>query len=142
MDAKGNVFVKIKKGMYRLKQAAILVYEQLLERLQVAGYIPIIVSTGMWKHETRQTLFCVCVDYFRVKFFSDSDSKHFLQTLGKDYQYTVDWSGKNFCGITFDWNYKMVYVDVSMLGCVSDALKSYKITHKTSISTPHVNIHQ
>ena len=57
MDAKGQVFVKIKKGMYGLKQAAILAYEQLSERLQAAGYRPIIVSTGMCKHEPRQTIF-------------------------------------------------------------------------------------
>ena len=113
--------------MYGLIQAAILAYKQLSERLQAAGYIHIIVSTGMWKHETRQTIFCLCVDDFGVKYFSDSDAKHLLQTLGKDYQYTVDWSGRNFCGLTFDWNYKEGYVDVSMPGYISDALK--KLQH-------------
>ena len=37
MDEKGNVFVKIKKEMYGLKQAAMLAYEQLSERLYAAG---------------------------------------------------------------------------------------------------------
>ena len=124
MDAKGQVFVKIKKGMYGLKQAAILAYEQLSERLQAAGYRPIITSTGMWKHETRQIILCLCLDDFEVKYFSDSDAKHLLQTLGKYYQYTVDWSGRNFCGLTFDWNYKEGYVDISMPGYISDTLKN------------------
>ena len=130
MDTKGNVFVKIKKGMYGLKQAAILVYEKLSERLQAAGYRPIIASTGMWKHKTRQTIFFLYVDDFGVKYFSDSDANHLLQALGKDYQYTVDWSGRNFCGLTFDWNYKDEYVDVSMLEYASDALKKLKYDKK------------
>ena len=53
MDVKGNTFVKIKKGIYGLKQAAILTYEQLSERLQEEGCIPIIASTGMWTYKTR-----------------------------------------------------------------------------------------
>ena len=51
MDAKVNVFAKIKKGMHGLKQAAILAYGQLSERLQVEEYRPIIASTGMWKYK-------------------------------------------------------------------------------------------
>ena len=78
MDTKGHEFFKIKKGMYGLKQAAIQAYEQLSERLQIAGYKPIIANTGVWKHETRQTIFCLCADYFGVKYFSDSDAKHLL----------------------------------------------------------------
>ena len=81
MNAKLNAVVKIKKGMCGLKQAVILVDEQLSERFQAAGYRPIIARTGIWKRETRQIIFCLCVDDLGVKYFSDSDTKHLLQTL-------------------------------------------------------------
>ena len=45
MDTKGNLFFNIKKGMYELKQAAILAYKKLSERLRVAIYRLIITST-------------------------------------------------------------------------------------------------
>ena len=47
----GYVFVKIKKGMYGLKQAAILAYEQLVEHLKPHGYYP--VPHKNWTLETQ-----------------------------------------------------------------------------------------
>ena len=63
-----------------------------------------------FKHRNSETcnkekIFCLYLDDLWVKYFSDSDAKHFLQTLGKCYQYTVDWSGRNYCEFTFDWNH-------------------------------------
>ena len=46
------VYVEIMKGMYGLKQAAVLAYHQLAIYLRIAGYQQIIRSTGMWKRET------------------------------------------------------------------------------------------
>ena len=42
------VYIKIQKGMYGLKQAAILAYTQVSTLLKKAGYQPIIGSLGMW----------------------------------------------------------------------------------------------
>ena len=52
---KDYIFCQINKGMYDLKQAAILAYNQLCERLQQAGYTPILGSAGMFEHKTRKT---------------------------------------------------------------------------------------
>ena len=57
MDSNGYVYIKIKKGMYGLKQAAILAYQRLVELLQPNGYFPEPNTTGIWSHETRQTKF-------------------------------------------------------------------------------------
>ena len=56
----GHVYIKIKKGVYGLNQAAVLAYTQLYDRLKLAGYVPILGSTGMWKHKERKTVFCLC----------------------------------------------------------------------------------
>ena len=53
----------------------------------------------MWKDEIRQNVFCLCFDNFGVKYFNRDDADHLLNTLGKDYKYTVDWKGYNFCGL-------------------------------------------
>ena len=52
----GYVYIKIKRGMYGLKQAAILAHEQLIQHLAPYGYRPI-PNTNFWKHDTRPTVF-------------------------------------------------------------------------------------
>ena len=53
----GYVYVKIVKGVYSLKKAAVLVYKQLSTILTKVVYQPIINSLGIWKHATRHTFF-------------------------------------------------------------------------------------
>ena len=49
------VYVKIKKGMYGLKQAAVLAYTNLVAILKDYGYKPCLHTTGLWEHVTRKT---------------------------------------------------------------------------------------
>ena len=67
--------------MYGLKQAAVLAYNQLVKRLAKNGYFPCLFTTGIWKPKTQKTQFCLCVDNFGVKVFSEQDKEHFLQSL-------------------------------------------------------------
>jgi hypothetical protein len=48
----GCVYVKIKRGMYGLKQAALLAYNHLVNNLASYGYRPIPHTIGLWKHDT------------------------------------------------------------------------------------------
>ena len=50
VTANGKVYVKIKCGMYGLKQAAILAYETVTKLLTEGGFELIPGSTGLWKH--------------------------------------------------------------------------------------------
>ena len=122
------VYVRINKGMYGLKQAAVLAYEHLVNNLKPHGYEPIPHTIGLWRHKTRPTTFCLCVDDFGLKYFKKEDADHFLQALGENYKYSVDWTGQNFCGLSFDWHYKHQYVDVSMHKYVQKLL--HKFQHK------------
>ena len=54
--------------MYVLKQAAILVYKQLVQHLGKHGYFPIPLTTGLWKHKLRDIIFALCVIDFGVKY--------------------------------------------------------------------------
>ena len=137
----GHIFIKIKKGMYGLKQAAILAYNNMKKHLSKYGYRPILGTTGMWEHKTRKTKFCVCVDDFGIKYYNTEDLNHLLNSLRDNYKCTVDMEGKHYCGLTFYWNYKDGYVDVAMPGYVREAL--HRLGHKTKRFpqySPHAHI--
>ena len=121
----GYVYCEILKGMYGLKQAAILAYKKLKGVLGEAGYLQIDNTTGLWKHKTRKTVFALCVDDFGVKYFNKEDMDHLVRTLQQEYVITIDKNGKNYCGLTFDWHYKDKYVDVSMPNYIKKALQKY-----------------
>ena len=98
-DIKDNndyVHFKIKKGMYGLKQAAILAYDQLRQHLAPHGYFPIPNTVGMWKHKSRPIQFCLCIDDFGIKFINKADVNHLLDTLRSKYNITVDLTEKNY----------------------------------------------
>ena len=63
-------FAKFKKGMYGLKEVAILAYKQLTTSLNNQGYCHVLGTTGIWKHHTKPTAFCLCVDDIGVKYYS------------------------------------------------------------------------
>ena len=135
----GYTYIQINKGMYGLKQAALLAYNQLVTFLKPAGYEPIENSVGMWRHKTRKTLFSLCVDDFGIKYMNTSDLNHLLSTLRNNYTVTLDKDGSNFCGLTLQWNYKKGYVDLSMPGYIKKVLNKYQ--HPTPIR-PEFSPHQ
>ena len=85
----GYVYIKINKGMYSLKQAAILAYDQLVKKLKPFGYYPAPHTSGLWKHESRKTRFCLCVDDFGIKSFSQNDTDHLLMPSNQNIPYQL-----------------------------------------------------
>ena len=63
------------------------------------------------------------VDDFGIKYFTKPDANHLLNTLKKAYNISVDWTGKDYCGLTFDWNYGKNYVDIRMPNYVPSTLQ-------------------
>ena len=117
--------------MYGLKQAAILAYNQLVNKLKPHGYVPCSFTAGLWKHISRKTKFCLCVDDFGVKTFSADDKQHFLSTLRKYYDISVDDTGSNYLGLTIDWNYRRGFVDISMPGYIPKLLS--RLSHPSPL---------
>ena len=126
----GYVYVKITKGMYGLKQAAVLAYNNLSKLLLKAGYFPLVNSQGMWKHISKPTTFCLCVDDFGVKYCNKEDVQHLIDAISTQYTCTIDWTGRNFLGLTLDWNYAEGYVDISMPDYVNNALERLQYKQK------------
>ena len=119
----GYIYIRIKKGMYGLKQAALLAYRHLVNQLAPYGYHPCPYTTGLWNHETRPTKFCLCVDDFGVNYFSKADADHLLNSLRDNYKLSVDWNGSDYCGLSIKWNYAEKYVDISMPGYIEATLE-------------------
>ena len=132
------VYIKIQKGMPGLRQAAILAYKHLKNSLEPYGYTPIPGTVGLWKHNERPTKFCLCVDDFGIKYWSKEDAQHLCNTVGANFQYTVDMEGANYCGLNLAWNYKLGYVDTSMPKYIPKTLKCLNYTPKKSPQySPH-----
>ena len=70
----GYVYIHIEKGMYGLKQATILAYENFKKSLKPHGYAPVIGTVGLWKHKSRSTNFFLSVDDFGIKYYSKDDT--------------------------------------------------------------------
>ena len=138
----GYIYVKIKKGMYGLKQAAILAYTYLCNHLKPFGYYHVPGTHGIFAHESRPTKFCLCVDDFGVKYFSQDDKNHLINTLchQNKFNITIDKTGKHFCGLTLDWNYHPGYVDISMPHYVKKALQRLYPNPSIPQYSPHQHI--
>ena len=135
----GYVYCEIQRGMHGLKQAAILAYNQLKENLEKHGYRPIPNTNGLWKHDTRKITFTLCVDGFGVKYFKKEDAQHLIDTLKLYYPISLDWAGKNYCGLTLEWNYEQGYVDVNIPNYADNALKNSNILHRRDHNMLHTS---
>ena len=137
----GHACVRIKKGMCGLEQAAILAHNHSKNNSAQDGCTPIPGTIGMWRHHTRPTRFCVCVDDFGTKYFSKEDAEHLLTALGKNCKCTTDWTGKNCCGLNISWNCEDGHVDVAMIGHTPTALKRLQCAPKMHPQhSPHRHI--
>jgi hypothetical protein len=83
---------------------------------------------GLWKHATRPIQFTLLVDDFGVKYISKEHAQHLKNALKEHYKLMCDWTGKQYIGITLDWDYNKRQVHLSMPNYVQKALK--QIQHK------------
>ena len=92
--------------MYGLPHAGLLANKQLEKRLNKHGYQQSKLVPGLWKHKTRPIQFTLVVDNFDVKYTQQEDVEHLKVTLERNYTVTADWTGKQYIGITLNWDYK------------------------------------
>jgi Reverse transcriptase (RNA-dependent DNA polymerase). len=118
-------YMQIQKGMYGLKQAGRIAYDQLVTHLAKYGYRPT-TTQGLWKHDTRNISFILVVDDFGLKYTNEHDAQHLIQALQDLYRVNVNWSGSLYCGLTLQWNYAQKYVDISMPGYIQKVLTKFQ----------------
>jgi len=78
----------------------------LLEKgLNKRGYRQSKLVPGLWSHKWRPVQFTLVVDDFGVKYAGKEHVLHLKQTLKENYKVTLEWDGRQYIGITLDWDY-------------------------------------
>jgi hypothetical protein len=122
----GWVYIKIRKGMYILKQAGLLANQLLQTRLAPFGYNPARHTPGLWLHKTQPISFTLVVDDFAVKYLGKQHAEHLRNALIRTYELTTDWKATVYSGMTLKWNYDKRTCDISMHGYVSNVLSKFQ----------------
>ena len=125
----GYVYIEIMTGIYGLPQAGRLANNQFKAHLIKYGYQHSTITNGLWTHKTRDTVFTLVVNNFGVKYSSQQDADHLMNALKDLYRVTLDWEGRQFIGITLDWNYERRWCEISMPGYVQKALIRFLATN-------------
>ena len=88
----GWIYMRIKKGMYGLKQAGIIPNQELVKHMAPFGYYPVQHTPRLWVHDSRKTILSLVVDGLRVQYCSTEDADHFFKSLRAKYLVTVNMS--------------------------------------------------
>ena len=141
INADGNIFIEVRKGMYGLPQAGILAQQLLEQRLNKHGYVQNQAVPGLWTHKTRPISFTLVVDDFGIKYVGREHAMHLIQILKEHYEISEDWKGAKFIGLTLDWDYTMQKVHISMPGYIDDALARFQHERpKRRQNSPHRHV--
>jgi Reverse transcriptase (RNA-dependent DNA polymerase) len=131
----GWVYARVDKGMYGLPQAGKVANDNLVPRLNDAGYHETGIIPGLFCHTSNGTVFTLIVDDFLIHHIGDDNLQHLEDTLRKHYTITVDKHATKFCGMTLEWNYQEGHVTLSMPGYVEKALQRF--THQAPVKPQH-----
>jgi hypothetical protein len=123
-------YMEIRKGMYGLPQASILVNKLLKLWLACHGYFEQAHTPGLWKYASRPIWFNLCVDDFGIKYIGDEHLNHLFAALWTEtYKIIEDWKGNLYCGISLTWNYDKRCVGIAMPTYVAKQLLRYEHPH-------------
>jgi hypothetical protein len=122
----GWVYIEIRKGMYRLKQAGLIANQLLQTRLAPFGYYPARHTPGIWLHKTRPITFSLIVDDFAVKYMGKQHADHLRNSLLQSYELTTNWEAKVYSGMSLKCDSKNRTCDISMPGYVSNLLSKFQ----------------
>jgi hypothetical protein len=95
----GRTIVAVRKGMYGLPNAGLLAQDQLITHLRKDDYHQCPHTPCLFKHATRDIIFCLVVDDFGIKYKKEEDRDHLFETLRKHYTITIDLEGSKYLGV-------------------------------------------
>jgi hypothetical protein len=89
----------MRRAVWGLPQAGILVNKCLRQKLALFGYYESTNTPGLWLHDTWPILFTLVVDDFGVKNVNSDDVQHLIASIKNNYSVTKDWTGDLYCGL-------------------------------------------
>jgi hypothetical protein len=136
----GWVHLEMRRAVWGLPQAGILVNKKLRRKLALFGYHECVDTPGLWKHESRPLTFTLVIDDFGVKYENKEDADHLIASIKSTYKLTKDWMGNLYCDISLDWDYVNRTVDISMPGYIKRNCRN--ITTCPQDACKHAHTHQ
>jgi hypothetical protein len=135
----GFIYAEVRKGMYGLPQAGCLANLRLEAVLKPQhGYVPCPVTSGLWTDLHSDLMFSLVVDDFGVRYTDKHNVERLLAALHQEYNYSIDWDGTCYIGLTLEWDYKNGKVFLSMPGYIERALQRFEHFRPTKIEhSPH-----
>ena len=122
----GAVYAELQKTIYGLPQAGRIANDKLCKILEAHEFEQAPFTPGLFRHKTRPLAFALVVDDFGCKYVGKENAQFLITTLeNAGYKITIDWEGKQFCGIDLHWDYENGTVDLSMDGYVEKALQRF-----------------
>ena len=100
------LYFEIRNGIYGLPQAGKLVNTILKQHLATCRYIECMHTPGFWRHIFCTVQFTLVVDNFGVKFVGVEQIQHLVESLKKFYEIVLYPTGRKYCRITLEWDYK------------------------------------
>ena len=111
--------------MYGLPQAGRLSQLRPISHLKEHGYHQCPNTPCLFKHDTRDIVFCLVVDDFGVRYGTQDDADHLINTLrANDYELTIKPTGDTYLGMHIDFT--PTSVSISMPGYVDKMLKRFR----------------
>ena len=80
------VYFEMRKVVYGLLKAGILVNQQLVQRLEPKVYAPCKHTQGLWRQKWISITFSLVVDDFGVKYVGKQHAEHLVNTIQDNYQ--------------------------------------------------------
>ena len=79
VDYQGWIYMRIKKGVYGLKQARIIANQELVNHMAPFGYHLVQHTPGLWDHDSRKIIFSLVVNDLCVQYYSTEDTDLFFK---------------------------------------------------------------
>jgi hypothetical protein len=112
-----HVYFEIRKRMYGLPQAGELSQTRLIQHLKEYGYTQCLNTPCLFRHHTREIIFCFVVDDFGVRYETQADVDHIISTLEKnDYKLKVRPLGDVYLGMAIGFDRQNKTISISMPG--------------------------
>ena len=66
------------------------------------------------------------VDDFGLKYVGKHHTENLITCIKKDYPVSVYWNGGLYYGVSLEWDYKQIFVTLSMAGYAESAMHEYQ----------------
>jgi hypothetical protein len=121
--------------VYGLPQAGRLSQLRLISHLKEHGYYQCPNAPCLFKHESRDIMFCLVVDDFGVRYGTQDDADHLINALrSHDYELTVKPKGDTYLGMHI--SFTPTSVSISMPGYIDKMLKRFRPHYRLPTHRP------